>query len=124
MHKLPFFAAAIAAFAALLISFDARAFPVPPSPGENGLAITLIAGGCGIGFHRGPYGACRPNVGYVAPGYGVYRGGVYGGGVYRGGVYRGGVYRGGVYRGGVYRHGVYRGGAYRHGVYRGRVYRR
>ena len=22
------------------------------------------AGGCGPGFHRGPYGGCRPNVGY------------------------------------------------------------
>ena len=22
------------------------------------------AGGCGLGFHRGPYGVCRPNVGY------------------------------------------------------------
>lgn len=23
--------------------------------------ITLIADGCGPGFHRGPYGGCRPN---------------------------------------------------------------
>jgi hypothetical protein len=22
-------------------------------------------GGCGLGFHRGPYGGCRPNVGPV-----------------------------------------------------------
>ena len=41
--------------------------------------MTLVAGGCGIGFHRGPYGGCIPN------GYGY--GGGYG---YRGGVYRGG----------------------------------
>ena len=28
------------------------------------------AGGCGLGFHRGPYGGCRPNGGavVVAPG--------------------------------------------------------
>ncbi len=25
------------------------------------------AGGCGIGWHRGPYGGCRPNGGPVAP---------------------------------------------------------
>jgi hypothetical protein len=25
-------------------------------------------GGCGWGFHRGPYGGCRANGGYVAPG--------------------------------------------------------
>jgi hypothetical protein len=23
------------------------------------------AGGCGVGFHRGPYGGCRPNAGPV-----------------------------------------------------------
>ena len=47
-----------------------------------------VAGGCGLSYHRGPYGGCRPNaVGYPAVGY-------------RGGVYRGGVYRGGVYHGG------------------------
>jgi hypothetical protein len=35
------------------------------------------AGGCGIGFHRGPYGGCRPNRGPVVvvparPAIGVY----------------------------------------------------
>jgi hypothetical protein len=25
-------------------------------------------GGCGIGFHRGPYGGCRPNAVVVVPG--------------------------------------------------------
>src|SRR5271165_629107 len=36
-------------------------------------AVTLVAGGCGLGFHRGPYGGCRPNgyVGAPAVGYGV-----------------------------------------------------
>jgi len=35
--------------------------------------VTTIAGGCGLGFHRGPYGGCRANgyyggVYYGAPG--------------------------------------------------------
>jgi hypothetical protein len=34
--------------------------------------ITLTAGGCGIGFHRGPWGGCRPNGGYYAYGYRPY----------------------------------------------------
>lgn len=31
-------------------------------------AVTLVSGGCGIGFHRGPWGGCRPNVVYRVPG--------------------------------------------------------
>ncbi len=89
---------------------DAAAFPISsvPAPWPD---VTLIAGGCGIGYHRGPYGGCLPNAGYPAVGYGGY---------YRGGVYRGGAYRGGVYRGGGYRGGAYRGGGY----HRGGVHRR
>jgi hypothetical protein len=30
-----------------------------------GSNITLVAGGCGGGFHRGPNGGCRPNGGAV-----------------------------------------------------------
>jgi hypothetical protein len=30
-----------------------------------GLSAANAAGGCGIGFHRGPYGGCRPNRGIV-----------------------------------------------------------
>jgi len=34
-----------------------------------GFGAANAAGGCGIGFHRGPYGGCRPNGGVVvAPG--------------------------------------------------------
>jgi hypothetical protein len=91
-----------------LFASGAEAFS--PSPVPEVAGATLIAGGCGIGFHRGPYGGCIPN------GYGYGYGGVYRGGVYRGGVYRGGVYRGGAaYRGG-YRAGYRRG--YRHGYRR------
>jgi|SRR4029077_13112560 hypothetical protein len=44
----------------------------PPSLGardtrDNNTAITWIAGGCGIGWHRGPYGGCRRNAAGVPP---------------------------------------------------------
>lgn len=99
--------------------------------GRFGIPAAQAAGGCGPGFHRGPYGGCRPNV-YGAPGAYGYRYGYRGGPVYgyRGGVrygYRGGaVYRGGrVYGGravhggrvGGYR-GGYRGGGVRAGGFR------
>jgi hypothetical protein len=100
----------VSALAITMIAFEAKAFSIMPIPNQDA-NITRVAGGCGPGFHRGPYGGCRPNIGYPAVGYG---------GVYRGGAYYGGVYRRGVYRGGVYRGGIHRGGAYR----RGRVYRR
>ena len=98
MHRILCRAGVIGALATILVAFDANAFSISPVPNQS-YNVTLVAGGCGLGFHRGPYGGCRPNIaGYPAVGYG--------GGVYRGGVYRGGVYRGGVYhRGGVYRRG-------------------
>jgi hypothetical protein len=30
-----------------------------------GFGAANAAGGCGLGFHRGPYGGCRPNGGVV-----------------------------------------------------------
>jgi hypothetical protein len=39
------------------------------SPQENGGDLsqaTPVSGGCGWGYHRGPYGGCRPN----GPGWG------------------------------------------------------
>ena len=100
MYRILCIAGVIGAFTTMMVAFDANALAISPVPNES-TNVTLIAGGCGPGLHRGPYGGCRPNVGYPAVGYG--------------GVYRGGVYRGGVYRGGVYGRGVYG---------RGRVYRR
>jgi hypothetical protein len=98
VHRIICRAGVIGALATILVAFDANAFSISPVPNQSSY-VTLVAGGCGLGFHRGPYGGCRPNVGgYPAVGYG--------GGVYRGGVYHhGGVYRrGGVYhRGGVRR---------------------
>ena len=46
-----------------LASAPANAMPFPLLGDETPSAITLTAGGCGIGFHRGPYGGCRPNGG-------------------------------------------------------------
>lgn len=77
--------------------------------GRLGVAPAQAAGGCGIGFHRGLYGVCRPNYGGYYGGPGYYRGGavygrraVYG---YRGGYYGRKVYGGRVYRGGGFRGG-------------------
>jgi hypothetical protein len=53
------------AFALLaLVSATANAMPFPSLADQAPSAITLAAGGCGIGFHRGPWGGCRPNGGY------------------------------------------------------------
>jgi hypothetical protein len=46
-----------------------QAMPLAPDPAPSGMIIK-VAGGCGIGFHRGPYGGCRRN-GYYG---GVYFG--------------------------------------------------
>jgi hypothetical protein len=46
-----------------LASMPADAFT--PAPMTNAQpSVTLAAGGCGVGFHRGPWAGCRPN-GYV-----------------------------------------------------------
>ena len=51
-------AAAVALFAALPLS--AEAMPIAPA-GVADAGVTLVAGGCGPGFHRGPLLGCRPN---------------------------------------------------------------
>ncbi len=86
-----------------------QAMPIAPLP-ASAPAVTLVAGGCGIGFHRGPYGGCRPN-GYYGGGavVGVPAYGYHGGYAYRRGYgvhgyhygYHG--YRGG-YHGGYHYH--------------------
>ena len=50
---------AVAAFAAV----EAQAFPSAPATSSGNADVILVAGGCGPGFHRGPHGGCRPNVG-------------------------------------------------------------
>lgn len=59
--------------AATLLTFAASAVQAMPLSGDvGGISsphVVLVAGGCGVGFHRGPYGGCRPNVGpVVGPG--------------------------------------------------------
>ncbi len=47
-----------------------HAMPLAPGQASADLVIK-VAGGCGPGFHRGPYGGCRPNRGegvVVVPG--------------------------------------------------------
>jgi hypothetical protein len=43
---------------------QASAAPIAPVGHDDG-QLVLVAGGCGPGWHRGPYGGCRPN--YRAP---------------------------------------------------------
>jgi hypothetical protein len=47
------------------LTMSAQAMPLSgvgvPAPVADAPHITLVAGGCGPGFHRGPYGGCRPN---------------------------------------------------------------
>ena len=51
---------AAGAFVALLAP-AAQAFT--PAPLTASPDTILVAGGCGPGFHRGPFGRCRPNLG-------------------------------------------------------------
>ncbi|MGB3584428.1 MAG: hypothetical protein WBA40_25405 [Roseiarcus sp.] len=46
-----------------LATVPAGAMPFPSLADQAPSAITLTAGGCGAGFHRGPNGGCRPNGG-------------------------------------------------------------
>ncbi|AMN43258.1 GCG_CRPN prefix-to-repeats domain-containing protein [Rhodoplanes sp. Z2-YC6860] len=55
---------AAGAFVALLAP-AAQAFT--PAPLTASPDTILVAQGCGPGFHRGPYGRCRPNGYVVAP---------------------------------------------------------
>jgi hypothetical protein len=57
------FASALALLG-LAAAVPADAMPFPPLADQTPSAITLTAGGCGGGFHRGPNGGCRPNGGY------------------------------------------------------------
>jgi uncharacterized membrane protein len=62
-------AAFIAAMALAGLS-PALAMPIVPLDQAETAAITLVAGGCGSGMHRGPGGECRRNKGRVACGRG------------------------------------------------------
>jgi hypothetical protein len=50
------------AFALIGLAAAAPSQAMPFAPADQApSAITLTAGGCGAGFHRGPNGGCRPN---------------------------------------------------------------
>lgn len=53
----------LAAIAAALVSTAAAAQTVPQSSGRQDADATVIEvrGLCGLGWHRGPWGGCRPN---------------------------------------------------------------
>jgi hypothetical protein len=51
----------ITAFVFGMMAGGAHAMPMaPPAPATNSDVIE-VAGGCGRGWHRGPYGGCRRN---------------------------------------------------------------
>jgi hypothetical protein len=66
MRKILF--ASALALVGLATAVPAGAMPFPSLADQAPSAITLTAGGCGAGFHRGPNGGCRPNGG-AAYGY-------------------------------------------------------
>jgi hypothetical protein len=58
------------ALALLGLSAPALAMPLPPFS-DTTPGLTLVANGCGGGWHRNFNGVCVPNGGYVAPAPGV-----------------------------------------------------
>ncbi len=44
---------------AVMLAPQAQAFS--PAPIGTGSDVIQVAGGCGLGWHRGPYGGCRRN---------------------------------------------------------------
>jgi hypothetical protein len=52
------------AFILGLAGSTAQALPLAPSLAPASMMIK-VEGGCGLGFHRGPVGGCRPNRGDV-----------------------------------------------------------
>lgn len=48
-----------------LIAGAASAQAMPLSPMSSDSLVTQVAGGCGAGWHRGPYGGCQRN--YAQP---------------------------------------------------------
>lgn len=37
-----------------------QAMPLAPMSDQASSEVIRVAGGCGFGWHRGPYGGCRP----------------------------------------------------------------
>jgi hypothetical protein len=73
MSRTFYFSVACAVLGSSLGSFCAQALPISSLDSRLGAPdVTLVAGGCGIGFHRDPFGVCRPNGGaIIVPGAAV-----------------------------------------------------
>jgi hypothetical protein len=70
--RMKFASAAAAAMLVSVVSFNAQALPISPSQsGQGAPIVTLVAQGCGPGFHRNAFEACRPNGYVVVPGAAV-----------------------------------------------------
>jgi len=55
-----FIASILIAAAVALSAVAAQAMPFGGNQTQDSLVVP-VAGGCGAGFHRGPYGGCRAN---------------------------------------------------------------
>jgi hypothetical protein len=55
-----FLAVAFFASVALTGFGEAQAMPIAPLAQDQNAAVIQVFGGCGYGWHRGPYGGCRP----------------------------------------------------------------
>lgn len=64
------FGTAVVAGALVAVS-TAQAFPAAPQPQASAANVIKVANGCGVGWHRDPWGVCRPN-GYVYRPYVAY----------------------------------------------------
>ncbi len=56
------FAILVAGAVVALAGTSVNAAPIAPSGASAGSNVTLVAEGCGRGWHRGPYGGCRRNL--------------------------------------------------------------
>ena len=72
-----FIAAALSVGLLTIGASAAGAMPIANTASNTEAGITLVAGGCGPGFHPGRFGNCRPNggfgygrPGFVRPGFG------------------------------------------------------
>ena len=54
-------ATVFAAGVAIAAASPSYAMPVVPAGGLTQSDVIQVAGGCGPGWHRGPYGGCRKN---------------------------------------------------------------
>ena len=59
--------AAVAAACGLFGVVEAQALPGSPAPASDNAMVQQVRGGCGAGWHRGPYGGCRRNTAAYGP---------------------------------------------------------